>query len=108
MAQLGGDFDDISELWQSVFVTPGLSTLHYWYWIGSDDYCGYDFFRIKVDGTTLETKELCDPNNTYGWVEGTLDLSTFTGLTVSLMFEVTTDSSLNSNFYLDDVSFSAP
>jgi hypothetical protein len=35
-----------------------------------------------------------------------VNLSGYAGSTVTLMFEVTTDESINSNFFLDDVSMS--
>ena len=105
---LGGDYNETAQLSQSVLVAPGLSTLHYWYWIGSEEIgCGWDFFRLKVNGSALLTTGLCEASDTGGWVEGTLDLSAYAGTTVTLMFEVTADYSNNSNFFLDDVSFSA-
>ena len=71
LAWLGGDYDETSRLSQS-FTVPGSSTvLHYWYLSGSDDYCGYDYFRIKANGVTLFTRNLCTTTNTGAWVEGT-------------------------------------
>jgi len=105
---LGGDFDDTSQLSQSVLIAPGLSTLHYWYWIGSEESaCGNDYFKLKVDGTQKTVSGLCISTATGGWVEGTLDLSAYAGSTVTLMFEVITNATLNSNVFLDDVSFAA-
>ena len=107
LAWLGGDYDEISRLSQS-FTVPGTSTvLHYWYLSGSDDVCGYDYFRIKVNGTTLYTRNLCTTTNTGAWVEGTLSLAAYANTSITLMFEVTTDSSLNSNMFLDDVSLAS-
>jgi len=106
LAWLGGDVNDTSYVSQSITIPSGMPYLHYWYWIGSEDVCGYDYFRIKVGSTTVRTKDLCDPQNTGGWVEGVLNLSSYAGTTNTLKFEVTTDGSGNSNLFFDDVSFS--
>ena len=104
---LGGDYLETSRLSQS-FTVPGTSTvLHYWYLSASDDVCGFDYFRIKVNGTTLYTRNLCTTTNTGAWVEGTLSLAAYANTSITLMFEVTTDSSLNSNMFLDDVSLAS-
>jgi hypothetical protein len=106
LAWLGGDYSDTSYVSQSIVIPPGTPFLHYWYWIGSEDICGYDYFRIKLGTTTMHTKDLCGSQNTVGWVEGVVNLSAFAGTTQNLKFEVTTDSSGNSNLFLEDVSIS--
>lgn len=107
LAWLGGDYDEISRLSQTFYVPAGASILHYWYWSDSDDICGFDYFRIKVNGTTVYTLNLCSSTNTGTWVEATLNLAAYANTTITLMFEVTTDDSLNSNLLLDDVSLSS-
>jgi hypothetical protein len=77
--------------------------LHYWYWSASEDACLYDYFRIKVNATTIYTRDLCTTTNTGGWVEAAISLAAYANTSITLMFEVTTDSSLNSNMFLDDV-----
>jgi hypothetical protein len=106
LAWLGGDYDDNSYVSQSITIPAGMPYLHYWYWIASEDYCGYDYFWIKFGSTTLLTNDLCETNSTGGWVEGVLNLAAYAGSTNTLKFEATTDSSLNSNLFLDDISFS--
>ena len=49
-AWLGGDYAEISQLSQTVAVSAARGTLHYWYSIGSDDVCGWDYFSIHIDG----------------------------------------------------------
>jgi hypothetical protein len=107
LAWLGGADLETSRLSQTFSVPAGTSVLHYWYRSGSEDACGFDYFRIKVNGATLFTRDLCAANNTGGWVEGTLSLAAYANTSITLMFEVTTDSSLNSNMFLDDVSLSS-
>lgn len=80
--------------------------MHYWYWIGSEDLCGYDFLKLKVNTNVVVQTDLCDENSTSGWIERVVNLTTYAGSTVTLMFEVTLDGVFNSNFFLDDVSMS--
>ena len=105
-ARLGGDINETSRLSQIVSISTAGPYLHFWYWIGSEDSCGNDYFRVKINGVEKLSNDLCAAKNTGGWVERVVDLSAFTGSTVTLMFEVMTNSSLNSNLFLDDVSMS--
>lgn len=104
---LGGDDYETSRLSQSVIISSSRPYLHYWYWIGSEDICGYDFYRLKVNSSLLIQTNLCDSTSTNGWVERVVNLSSYSGSTATLMFEVTLDGVLNSNFFLDDVSMSS-
>ncbi|MFA7407812.1 MAG: hypothetical protein WCY93_08375 [Anaerolineaceae bacterium] len=106
-AWMGGLHNSVDRLSQTVTIPTSTPYLHYWYWIVSDDVCGFDYARVKVNGTTIKTFDLCVANNTGKWVSSVLDLSNYKGSTVTLMFEETTDGSLISNFYLDDVSLSS-
>jgi hypothetical protein len=101
---LGGDYSEVSSVSQSVAIPVEAKTLRYWYWIGSQDACGYDFGHVKINDVDLVNIDLCSQNNTGGWVQRTEDISAFSGTTVNLVFQVETDSSLNSNLFLDDVT----
>ena len=103
---LGGENDEISQLSQTVAISSSAPYLHFWYWIGSEDYCGYDYFRLKVNSNVLTQSDLCSSTSTSGWVERVVNLSAYASSTVTLMFEVTLDDVFNSNFFLDDVSMS--
>jgi subtilisin family serine protease len=103
---LGGADNETSILSQSVLVSSSRPYLHYWYWIASSDFCDYDMFKLKVNSSVISQSDLCSLTNTGGWVERVVNLSGNAGSTVTLMFEVTTDESINSNFFLDDVSMS--
>ena len=50
------------------------------------------------------TYDLCDTNDTSGWVRQTVDLSAYAGQTIQLQFRAETDSSENSNWFVDDVA----
>jgi hypothetical protein len=101
---LGGDNDEISYISQTVTIPSGVTALRFWHWIGSQDSCGYDFAWVRIDNTSLLTVTLCQDNNTGGWVSQTVNIGAYAGRTVSLQFRVETDSSLNSNYFLDDVT----
>ncbi len=105
LAWLGGDDDEVAQISQDISIMSGSSYLHFWYWIASEDVCGYDTFHVKVNGNDKFQVSLCSNNNTFGWIEGVLDLSDSAGDTVTIQFEVNTDISLNSNLFLDDVIF---
>ncbi len=107
-AWLGGDDDETSRLTQTGISMSGVRYLHYWYWIASEEIsCGYDFAKIFVNNVEKQSFNLCPDTNTSGWVQGTLDLNSYAGTSISLEFRATTDSSYNSNFFVDDVSISA-
>jgi hypothetical protein len=91
---------------QTVTISGSIPYLHFWYHIASYDGCGFDFARVKVNGSTVKTLDLCSTTSTTGWTPEVVNLSAYAGDTVTLMFEATTDGSLDSYFYIDDVSFS--
>jgi hypothetical protein len=103
-AWLGGANSETSSLIQSGINMSGARYLHFWYIIGSQDICGYDYAWVKINGTTVKTYNLCSSNSSSGWKHQVIDLNSYTGSTVSLQFMAATDSSFNSNFFVDDVS----
>jgi hypothetical protein len=105
---LGGDNNETSQLSQVVPIPSLLPYLHYWYLAFSPETsCENDYFRIKINGTAMETLSLCGENDTDGWVLRTMDLSAYIGMPVTLMFEVTTNGSEVSQVFLDDVTLAA-
>jgi len=109
---LGDDIDvygEIARLSQDVSIYSYSPYLHFWFEIYSDDLCSidYDVFRVKINGATILSEELCNANNTTGWTEKVINLSAFSGSSVTIMFEVITDDVLFSSFFLDDVSMSS-
>jgi hypothetical protein len=106
-AWLGGMYSEITHLEQSIKIYAGTAYLAYWHYIASSDYCGYDFARVNVNGTQVDQYDLCTTANTNGWRKHVVNLSAYAGQTVTVRIRVTTDDSLNSNLFLDDVSFQA-
>lgn len=106
-AWLGGDIDETSYVQQQVMVPSGTPYLAYWHWINSEDACGNDFGGVLVNGSVVDAYDLCTATNTGGWVKHTVNLGAYAGQTVTLQLRVETDESLNSNLFIDDVSFQA-
>lgn len=106
-AWLGGFNYESDYLQQTVVVDPAFPYLSYSDWIYSDDYCGYDFASIWVDGFQEKFINLCQLTNTYGWVRESLDLSKYAGKTIALRIGIETDYSIASSWFLDDLAFSA-
>ena len=104
-AWLGGEYDDISYIQQSVGVPSSAPYLAYWHWIASADDCGYDYGGVLVNGSVVDAYTLCTSANTGGWVKHVVNLNAYAGQVVTLQLRVETDSSLNSNLFIDDVVF---
>ena len=103
---LGGLTDEINYVEQTVTVPAGSPYLAYWHWIASEDICGYDFGGVIINGTTVvDTYNLCSSANTNGWQRRVVDLSAYAGQTVAVQIRAETDSTFNSNLFVDDVSF---
>ena len=106
-AWLGGDFDDISYVQQQVTISPSTPYLIYYHWIASEDTCGWDFGGVLVNGAPVDVYDLCDSEDTGGWVKHSVNLSAFAGQLVTIQIRAETDASLNSNLLIDDVSLQA-
>lgn len=104
-AWLGGADNETSILTQTDISLAGVRYLHFWYWIASnEDPCSNDLATVSVNGNPVATYGLCMNNGTDGWVQAVVDLNAYAGVSITLAFEVTTNDSENSNFFLDDVS----
>ena len=103
-AWLGGLPNETSILGQSVTIQPGEAVLGFYYWIGSEDMCGYDFAHVAVNGHLVKSYTLCHDTTTGGWVRGTANLNAYVGQKVLIEFITETNAADNSNFFLDDVS----
>jgi len=104
---LGGADNETSVLSQTITISAAGPYLHFWYWASSEDACGFDFFQVAVNSNTVYMMDMCQATATGGWVQRVLNLSSYAGLSKTVQFSVTTDGSLNSNLFLDDVSMSA-
>ncbi len=108
LAQLGGADDETTFIEQQVTVPAVAPYLHFWYWIESEDNCGfyYDVGRIVVNETAVvDTTDLCNQAMRGQWQSRSIDLSRYRGQTITIRFQVQTDNILSSSLFIDDVMF---
>lgn len=107
---MGGYNSGTDTVSQTVAV-PSSGSLTYWWYMTSSEGTGtaYDYLRVKVYNAstgaliaTLKTRSNRDTRN--AWVQDTISMAAYAGQTVKITFEVTTDSSLTTSFFIDDVS----
>lgn len=106
-AWLGGDHYEISYIEQEVTVPTDRPYLTYSHFLASEDYCGYDFAGVLVNGAVVDVYDLCSDTNSTGWSQHAVNLNAYRGQTVALQIRVETDGSLFSSLYVDNVGFSA-
>jgi len=105
-AWLGGALTETASIEQTVLVPPGAPYLGYWEWIDSTEgACYFDVATVWVAGTVADGYGLCLSSNTHGWAQRVLDLSASAGHSVALKFQVQTNKSFNSSWFLDDIGF---
>lgn len=103
-AWLGGDHDEIARLSQSFYLPSSHKELAFNFFIASEEsVCGNDVLNIYINTTKIATVNLCKKYNSTKWSLGKFNIESFRGQTIKLTFEVRTNGSLNSNFFLDDV-----
>lgn len=116
LAWLGGADNEVSELLQQIAVPNGVDPfyLYFRYQIGSDETnCNQvtpsDTLTFRIDNSQVDGIVVCSAFNTgANWTEFSFvtDLSAYAGQTITLGIRVTTNSSLNSNVFLDSLQFS--
>ncbi|HRJ43991.1 MAG TPA: PA14 domain-containing protein, partial [Caldilineaceae bacterium] len=107
-AWLGGEYDEVAFIEQSVIVPSDSSILRFAYWIASEDQCGFDFGGVVLNGgTVVEVFDLCAAQATDNWAWRFVDLHAYAGQQVSLQIRAETDSTLNSNLFVDNVHWSS-
>jgi kumamolisin len=103
-------------IWQSVALPSTFThiTLTFWWFMNTQESGStcFDFFKVIVrtsSGATIATPfSKCNANANNGWQQVTLDLTSTLqgrgGQTVQILFQGTTDSSLITNIFVDDVT----
>jgi hypothetical protein len=106
---MGGLNSEVSYVQQRVTVPQAKPYLTYWHWIDSREICGSfsDFGAVVIDGAMVDKYDLCWLESTATWEPHVVDLGAYQGRSVVLQIRVETDTSLNSNLFVDDVSFQA-
>lgn len=105
LAWLGGAPNEYAVISQVVSLPPGSNYLTFYYWLASDEAaCQYDYYRVQIGANIVLSEWLCSEHNTNGYVYHAIDLSAYAGSKQEIYFYVVTDSSVNSNFFLDDIN----
>jgi thermitase len=107
-AWLGGYNSGTDSIYQTITV-PSNGNLTYWWYMTTSESgsTAYDYFRVRLYTTggslvaTLRTFSNASGANT--WRQDTLSLASYAGQTLRVHFSATTDLSLPSSFFLDDV-----
>ncbi len=103
---LGGDDMETAAITQTVYVSPINPYLAYYHWADSaENFCSFDYAFVNINGLAVDTFALCGATNTSGWAKRVINLSSYAGQTVALSFKITTDQTVNSNWFVDDVAF---
>ncbi|HUS16310.1 MAG TPA: S8 family serine peptidase [Chloroflexia bacterium] len=108
-AYLGGYNSGTDTIYQTVTV-PSNGVLTYWWYMTTSESGGtpYDYLRVRLynsSGTLLTTLRTWSNASGAGvWRQDSLSLAAYAGQTVRVHFAGTTDSSLVSSFFVDDVS----
>jgi hypothetical protein len=104
------DYNYCTDTLQQQITVPANGTLtYYWYQTSSEGTTtAYDYLHVRVystGGTLLATLRTWSNRNTRGvWSLDTLSVSAYAGQTIRLRFVSTTDSSLRTAFFVDDVA----
>lgn len=108
LAWLGGGDNETSYVQQTIAVPNDAPHLAWWHWAASaENGCEYDVGTVRINGTTVRTIQLCQSQNTGGWVQQSVNLNAYRNQSVTLRVQVVTDGSINSNLFLDDFAFRA-
>lgn len=103
---MGGVLGEVAYIEQEVQIYESAPYLTYWNWIESlEPNCGADTMRVIVNASIVETFNLCQDQNTGGWVQNSVDLRAYTGGKATLVLRVVTNYSINSNYFIDDIAF---
>ncbi|GCE26222.1 hypothetical protein KDA_17060 [Dictyobacter alpinus] len=105
-------------IYQTVSIpsTTSKITLTYWTYISTSETGStcYDYFYARLrtsTGATISTPQTQCNANAHGWTQYSFDvtsaLSSYKGQQVQVYFSGTTDSSLTTSFYVDDVALNA-
>jgi hypothetical protein len=108
LAWLGGADNEIGYIQQTMHVPVSQPILTYSGWISSNEtLCGNDVVTISVNSTPVYSYNLCSQYNSSSWRQGWVNLSAYSGSSVTVQIRVNTNASLLSSLYLDDFAFAA-
>ncbi len=111
-AYLGGYNNGTDTIYQQVTIpaTATSASLSYWWYMTTQEACctPYDYMYAQVlnsSGAVLGTLQTLNNASTANtWTKSTFSLLAYKGQTIRIYFKATTDVSLISSFFVDDVS----
>ena len=105
-----GDYNNGTDTIYQTVTVPSSGTLRYWWYMTTSESgsTAYDFLRVRLyttSGTLITTLRTWSNASGAGlWRQDTISLASYAGQTVRVQFTATTDFSLPSAFFVDDVS----
>jgi hypothetical protein len=102
-------YNSCTDLVQQTITVPSGANLTYWWDMASNEGTSTPYDRLRVQlyatsGTLLATLRSWDNTSTRNaWSQDTLSLAAYAGQTVTVRFVATTDASLVTRFFLDDI-----
>lgn len=102
-------YNNANDMLYQAITIPANGTLKYWWYMTSSEgtTTSYDYFYVRLYNTsgtlvaTLKTRSNKDTRNT--WVQDSISLASYAGQTLRIAFVTTTDISLTTSFFVDDV-----
>ena len=105
---LGGLLSENGGIHQQATIGTSTPHLHFYHSIRSaETVCTNDQGRVKINGVTVKTINLCLSLNNTNWIKQSVDLSAYKGQTVKLELNITTNASSNSSWFVDSLSLQA-
>lgn len=106
-AWLGGPPDDISVIQQRVAVHASSPYVVFYQWATSEETtCTHDHGYVAINGIDLNVRGICGITD-GSWLRTSIDLTEYIGQTITLEFRLETNSTLSSNWFIDDVAFAS-
>ncbi len=107
-AWLGGYNNANDTIYQTITVPTNGTLTYWWYMTTQETSHPWDYLRVQLyttGGTLITTlRTWNDGSGANLWRQDTISLASYAGQTVRLRFNNTTDSSLTTSFFIDDVS----
>jgi subtilisin family serine protease len=108
-AYLGGYNNATDTIYQTITI-PANGTLTYWWYMTTSEIGStpYDYLRVRLyttSGALVATlRTFSNASGAGAWRQDSLSLASYAGQTLRVQFTTTTDFSLRTSFFVDDVS----
>ena len=104
-----GDYNNGTDTIYQTITIPANGTLSYWWYMTTQESgsTAYDYLRVRLYNQRRARRHAADLRNASGaglWRQDSLSLASYAGQSLRVQFSATTDFSLPSAFFVDDVS----